>query len=60
MIAASLQITDKGIPVVYYGEELGMTGKNGMENGDANRYDMEWSRLKMKLTIKFMSIIRSF
>lgn len=46
MVAASLQITDKGIPVVYYGEELGMTGKNGMDNNDANRYDMEWSRLE--------------
>ncbi|MBS5927951.1 MAG: hypothetical protein KIC66_12835 [Clostridium sp.] len=39
-------ITDKGIPVIYYGEELGMTGKNGMELGDAKRYDMDFSRLE--------------
>lgn len=44
-VAASLQITDKGVPVVYYGEELGMSGKNGMENLDANRYDMDFTRL---------------
>ena len=44
MAAASLQITDKGIPVVYYGEELGMTGLNGMENKDGNRYDMDFSK----------------
>ncbi len=46
MIGAAIQITDKGIPVIYYGEELGMTGKNGMELGDANRYDMDFSRLE--------------
>lgn len=44
MAAASLQITDKGIPVVYYGEELGMSGKNGMDYKDANRYDMDFSK----------------
>ena len=46
MIGAAMQITDKGIPVIYYGEELGMAGKNGMELGDANRYDMDFSRLE--------------
>ncbi|NLK94615.1 MAG: hypothetical protein GX275_05445 [Clostridiales bacterium] len=45
MVAASLQITDKGVPVIYYGEELAMTGLNGMDNLDANRYDMDFSRL---------------
>lgn len=45
MIAASLQITDKGIPVIYYGEELGMSGWNGFEQGDQNRYDMDFERL---------------
>ena len=45
MAASALQITDKGIPVVYYGEELGMSGLNGMENGDANRYDMDFNLL---------------
>lgn len=46
MLGASLQITDKGIPVIYYGEELGMSGWNGFEKGDQNRYDMDFSRLK--------------
>lgn len=46
MLAASLQITDKGIPVIYYGEELGMSGWNGFEQGDQNRYDMDFERLK--------------
>ncbi|MDU4117877.1 MAG: type I pullulanase [Clostridium perfringens] len=45
MLAASLQITDKGIPVIYYGEELGMSGWNGFEQGDQNRYDMDFERL---------------
>lgn len=44
-VAASLQITDKGMPVIYYGEELGMSGWNGMNNNDQNRYDMDFGRL---------------
>ena len=42
MVASALQITDKGIPVIYYGEELGATGATA---NDANRYDMPWDRL---------------
>lgn len=42
MVGSTLQITDKGIPVIYYGEELGFTGK--AEN-DGNRYDMPWDRV---------------
>jgi len=47
-IAASLMLTAKGQPVIYYGEELGMTGENA--NFDAgnygeNRYDMPWNEL---------------
>lgn len=49
--AAALQITSKGQPVIYYGEELGASGKNGNNMGQAggnfseNRYDMPWNRL---------------
>lgn len=41
-VAATLQITAKGQPVIYYGEELGQTGANNWPYQD-NRYDMNWS-----------------
>lgn len=41
-VAASLQITAKGQPVIYYGEELGQTGANNWPYQD-NRYDLDWS-----------------
>ncbi|KAI7257774.1 hypothetical protein KC345_g10707, partial [Hortaea werneckii] len=48
-IAAALQITAKGQPVIYYGEELGRSGKNAgdMANGQfsENRGDMPWDQL---------------
>ncbi|MCL6604556.1 MAG: pullulanase [Paenibacillus sp.] len=48
-IAAALQITAKGQPVIYYGEELGRSGKNGgdMSKGEfsENRADMPWDQL---------------
>ncbi|MNW41010.1 Beta/alpha-amylase precursor [compost metagenome] len=48
-IAASLQITSKGQPVIYYGEEVGHTGRTAgnMNNGEFNesRYDFDWDRL---------------
>lgn len=48
-IAAALQITAKGQPVIYYGEELGRSGKNAgdMANGEfsENRGDMPWDQL---------------
>lgn len=42
MVAASLQITAKGQPVVYYGEEIGLTGLNNYPY-QTNRYDFDWS-----------------
>ncbi|WP_430696670.1 alpha-amylase family glycosyl hydrolase [Metabacillus mangrovi] len=49
-IAASLQITAKGQPVIYYGEELGLSGKHGgdFDKGEfnENRYDMPWDQVK--------------
>lgn len=40
--AVSMQLTAKGIPVIYYGEELGLTGKHDYPY-QSNRYDMDWS-----------------
>lgn len=49
-VAASLQITSKGQPVVYYGEEIGLSGRHAgnMDQGqfNENRYDFDWSRVK--------------
>lgn len=46
MVAASLMITAKGQPVIYYGEEIGLTGAaaKNMDNGEysENRYDFDW------------------
>lgn len=50
-IAATLQITAKGQPVIYYGEELGMSGTNAnFDNGNlgSNRYDMPWEELEQR------------
>lgn len=41
-VASTLQITAKGQPVIYYGEELGLTGANNWPY-QTNRYDMDWS-----------------
>ncbi|WP_106769246.1 pullulanase [Paenibacillus faecalis] len=50
MAAAALQITSKGQPVIYYGEELGRSGKNAgdMSKGELseNRGDMPWDQLE--------------
>ncbi len=42
-VAATLQITAKGQPVIYYGEELGLTGANNYPYQD-NRYDFAWDK----------------
>lgn len=48
-VAAALQITDKGQPIIYYGEELGQSGKKGGDFAKGeyseNRDDMPWNRL---------------
>ncbi len=48
-VAAAIQITAKGQPVIYYGEEVGQSGKNAgdMDAGEysENRYDFDWSRV---------------
>ena len=40
-LAVSLQLTAKGQPVIYYGEELGQTGANNWPIYE-NRYDLDW------------------
>lgn len=44
-VAASLQATSKGQPVIYYGEELGQTGANNYPQYD-NRYDFTWDQVE--------------
>ncbi|GAE45348.1 pullulanase [Mesobacillus boroniphilus JCM 21738] len=44
-VAASLQATAKGQPVIYYGEELGQTGANNYPQYD-NRYDLAWDQVE--------------
>lgn len=44
-VAASLQATVKGQPVIYYGEELGQTGANNYPYYD-NRYDFAWDQVE--------------
>ncbi|MDR2654586.1 MAG: Ig-like domain-containing protein [Oscillospiraceae bacterium] len=44
--ASSLQITSRGQPVIYYGEEIGQYGKysnNSPSKYDENRYDFDWT-----------------
>lgn len=41
-IAATFQITAKGQPVIYYGEEIVLTGENNYPY-QTNRYDFDWS-----------------
>ena len=43
LVAATLQITAKGQPVIYYGEEIGLTGENNYPY-QTNRYDFEWEQ----------------
>ncbi|MFA9559012.1 pullulanase [Evansella sp. AB-rgal1] len=40
-VAAALQITSKGQPVIYYGEELGLSGEDNWPYYD-NRYVFPW------------------
>ena len=50
MVAASLQITAKGQPVIYYGEEIGLYGANNYPY-QTNRYDFDWSKVTEDNTI---------
>ena len=43
LVAATLQLTATGIPVIYYGEEVGLSGLNNYPY-QTNRYDMDFSK----------------
>ena len=43
-VASTLQITAKGQPVIYYGEEIGLSGANNYPVQD-NRYDFDWDKM---------------
>ncbi|SES43139.1 pullulanase [Salipaludibacillus aurantiacus] len=44
LVASALQVTAKGQPVIYYGEELGLSGADNYPFYD-NRYDMPWDEI---------------
>ncbi|SES10016.1 pullulanase, extracellular [Gracilibacillus ureilyticus] len=44
-LAATLQLTAKGQPVIYYGEELGQSGANNWPIYD-NRYNFAWDQVE--------------
>ena len=44
-VAATLQITAKGQPVLYYGEEIGQGGANNWQY-QTNRRDFDWTELE--------------
>ena len=48
-VAATLQITAKGQPVVYYGDELGQAGANDWPY-QTNRRDFDWTELEAQKT----------
>lgn len=47
-VAASLTITAKGQPVIYYGEEIGQYGQNNYPY-QTNRYDFDWDELAAQM-----------
>lgn len=49
LVASSLQLTAKGQPVIYYGEEIGQSGKkDNFDKGiySENRYDFDWDKIE--------------
>lgn len=48
-VAATLQITAKGQPVLYYGEEIGQGGANNWPY-QTNRRDFDWTELEKQKT----------
>lgn len=49
LVASSLQLTAKGQPVIYYGEEIGQSGKkDNFDKGifGENRYDFAWDKIE--------------
>ena len=48
-VAATLQITAKGQPIIYYGDELGQAGANDWPY-QTNRRDFDWTGLEAQKT----------
>lgn len=49
LVASSLQLTAKGQPIIYYGEEIGQSGKkDNFDKGifGENRYDFAWDKIE--------------
>ncbi|WP_085506074.1 pullulanase [Thalassobacillus devorans] len=58
-VAAALQATAKGQPVIYYGEELGQSGANNYPVYD-NRYDFAWDQVEGNDILDHYSKILNF
>lgn len=58
-MAASLQMTSKGQPVIYYGEELGQSGANNWPEYD-NRYDFSWDQVENNTVLDHYQKLLSF
>lgn len=49
-VAAALELTAKGIPIIYYGEEINLTGDTKYGSDGNNRYDMQFDNLSADQT----------
>lgn len=58
-VAVSTQLTAKGQPVIYYGEELGQTGANNWPVYD-NRYDFDWDAVENNDILTHYKILLEF
>lgn len=58
-VAVSLQMTAKGQPVIYYGEELGQTGANNWPLYD-NRYNFAWEQVEDNDTLEHYQRLINF
>jgi len=58
LVAATLQITAKGQPVIYYGEEIGLTGDNDYPY-QTNRYDFDWTQTEVSSNNKTLAHYKS-
>lgn len=58
-VAASLQATSKGQPVIYYGEELGQSGANNYPQYD-NRYDLAWNQVENNDVLEHYTKVLNF
>ncbi|GEK91085.1 pullulanase [Alkalibacterium kapii] len=58
-LAASLQMTAKGQPAIYYGEELGQSGANNWPQYD-NRYNFAWDQTENNETLEHYKKLLTF